>query len=164
MSVAMAGPRGNGVFERTTRLRLRLIGLSWQVSAGASRVTSRLAWGEQAAEGVSDEGDAAHAAAQATLTALQELAGPTVPLRLVDQMEFSSVRGPIALAVVQGPSTETLTGAAMGRHQAEAAAKAVLDAVNRRWWAWMEPATGDINFEALTDRYSFRAERTGDSR
>ena len=155
---------GSDVFNQEAHLRVRLLNLSWQVGPGQSRVTSRLAWGDRAAEGVSDAGDAAQAAAYATLEALQTLAGPKVPLRLLDRTEHSSSSGPIALAVIQGPTGEALTGAAMGRHQAEAAAKAVLDAVNRRWPTWVETPTQGLTFDGLTDRYSFRAERTGSSR
>jgi hypothetical protein len=95
-----------------------------------------LVWQGVKAEGAAEHAEPPRAAAEATVAALGRMVGLDSQIRLVDQCENRTMAGSVWLAVVGGPGGEVLTGAAMGRHEVEAAAKAVLAAVNRRMPAW----------------------------
>jgi hypothetical protein len=115
--------------------RVRLVGLRWERGPESSQVTCRVAWREQVGIAAYQDAEPARAASEACLAALGRM-GDVRPLKLVDQVENQTKAGAVWLVVVGGPEGETVTGSAMGRHEVEAAAKAVLSAVNRRFGSW----------------------------
>jgi hypothetical protein len=117
--------------------RPRLDGLAWERNAAQSRVVCRLAWRGLRAEAEAEHVEPPRAAAEATVAALRTMVGRERSLQLLDQCENHTKAGRVWLAVVGGPEGETLTGSAMGRHEVEAAVKAVLAAVNRRMAVWL---------------------------
>jgi len=126
--------------------RPRLVSVSWSRSNGVVEVLCRLKVGRVITEGRGRDAVAGRAGARAALDAAETLVARLVPLELVDLISTDTPVGLVALAVARLGSELVITGSAVVDGDfVECAAKAALDAVNRRllWVARSSAATSE---------------------
>ncbi len=122
--------------------RPRLVAVSWTRSRGAVEVRCRLRAGAVTTEGRGRDASAGRAGAKAALAAAESLVARLVRLELVDLVETDTPIGTVALAVARLGGELVITGSAIVEGDfVECAAKAALDAVNRRL-LWVALAAG----------------------
>jgi hypothetical protein len=136
--ISLVQVEGDGETKPTARLRLV------SVAQEGDRVRVALANGKGCIEGTATLAEGlGPAAARATLDALQKVIGQAATLRL-QQAQTVALEGQCVFLVVASALTaageERLTGTCLiGEDLASAAAKATLDAVNRRLPMWGAP-------------------------
>lgn len=122
--------------------RPRLVAVSWARSRGIVEVVCRLKAGPVTTEGHGRDAVAGRAGALAALDAAESLVAGLVRLELLDLVESDTPVGPVALAVARLGHELLITGSAVVDGDfVECAAKAALDAVNRRL-LWVALAAG----------------------
>ncbi len=113
--------------------RPRLVAVSWTRSRGFVEVQCRLRAGGITTEGRGRDAAAGRAGAAAALAAAESLVAGLVRLELVDLVETDTPIGAVALAVARLSGDLLITGSSVVEGDVvESAAKAALDAVNRR--------------------------------
>lgn len=122
--------------------RPRLVAVSWTRSRGFVEVQCRLRAGTITTEGRGRDAAAGRAGAKAALAAAESLVAGLVRLELVDLVETDTPIGVVALAVARLGGDLLITGSSVVEGDfVECAAKAALDAVNRRL-LWVALAVG----------------------
>lgn len=128
--------------------RWALASIEWSRSGAWVEVTVRLQEGRETCEGTDagPAGEAEAAAARATAAALAQALGRLYRVELADLADAEVAGRPVRLAALRlaGPTGTGLcigvAPAAGGRNRLEAAARAVLDAANRRFrLGWTSP-------------------------
>jgi hypothetical protein len=121
--------------------RPRLVSVSWTRTEGVVEVRCRLRVGRIVTEGRGQDPVAARAGARAALDAAESLVAGLVQLDMVELTLADTPVGPVALAVVRMGPDLIITGSSVADGDfVECAAKAALDAVNRRLlWMAMGP-------------------------
>jgi hypothetical protein len=122
--------------------RPRLMAVSWTRGRGFVEVRCRLRAGAITTEGRGRDASAGRAGAKAALAAAESLVAGLVRLELVDLVETDTPIGTVALAVARLGGDLLITGSSVVEGDfVECAAKAALDAVNRRL-LWVALAAG----------------------
>ena len=123
--------------------RPRLVAVSWTRTEGVVEVRCRLRVGRILTEGLGRDSVAGRAGARAALDAAESLVAGLVQLELVDLTVAETPVGQVALAIARMGEDLLITGSSVADGDfVECAAKAALDAVNRRLlWMALGPST-----------------------